>query len=106
MAKSPQETPPFPLPIIKDIEETFGYRDDATYQSRAHAYLERYEVNRGYNDTAVQAVVEDLCFRAFEAGCKSVRPEMPKAAQAALAQASAACLSALAELEEGCNGKA
>lgn len=57
-----------PVGIQNDIDETFCFREDSSYQERSHEYLERYEVNRGYRDTAVQAVVTDIARRAFEAG--------------------------------------
>lgn len=50
--------------IKADIDEAFCYREDVSYQTRAHEYLERYEVDRGFKDTAVQAVVKDLAERA------------------------------------------
>lgn len=59
-----------PVGIQNDIDETFCFREDSSYQERAHEYLERYEVNRGYRDTAVQAVVTDIARRAFEAGAQ------------------------------------
>lgn len=59
-----------PVGIQNDIDETFCFREDSSYQERAHEYLERYEVNRGYRDTAVQAVVTDIARRAFDAGAQ------------------------------------
>lgn len=59
-----------PVGIQNDIDEAFCYREDKSYQERSHEYLERYEVNRGYRDTAVQAVVTDIALRAFEAGAQ------------------------------------
>lgn len=59
-----------PVGIQNDIDEAFCFREDSSYQERAHEYLERYEVNRGYRDTAVQAVVTDIARRAFEAGAQ------------------------------------
>lgn len=56
--------------IQEDIDVTFCFREDSSYQERSHEYLERYEVNRGYRDTAVQAVVTDIARRAFEAGAQ------------------------------------
>lgn len=37
-------------------------------QDRAHAYLGKYRVRRGYNDTAMQVAVTDMIERAYEAG--------------------------------------
>lgn len=59
-----------PVGIQSDIDEVFCYREDKSYQDRAHEYLERYEVSRGYRDTAVQATVTDIARRAFEAGAQ------------------------------------
>ena len=59
-----------PVGIQADIDEAFCFREDSSYQERAHDYLERYEVPRGYRDTAVQAVVTDLARRAFQAGAE------------------------------------
>lgn len=59
-----------PVGIQADIDEAFCYREDSSYQERSHEYLERYEVPRGYRDTAVQAVVTDLARRAFQAGAE------------------------------------
>lgn len=64
-----QETT-LPIGIQADIDETFCFQEDRSYQERAHEYLERYEVPRGYRDTAVQAVVTDLARRAFQAGAE------------------------------------
>lgn len=57
-----------PVGIIADIDECFCYKEDESYQQRCHGYLERYEVPRGYRDTAVQVVVTDIALRAFQAG--------------------------------------
>lgn len=59
-----------PVGIQADIDEGFCYTEDKSYQVRAHEYLRRYEVPRGHSDTAVQAVVIDLCQRSFEAGAQ------------------------------------
>lgn len=50
--------------ILEDLDEVFCFDPDATYQSRAHDYLNRYEVPRTFNDTAVQRVVHHLVSRA------------------------------------------
>lgn len=54
--------------IMDDVDEVFCYQPDRTYQDRSHEYLERHQVPRGYNDTACQRTVQDLCMRAFAAG--------------------------------------
>ena len=59
-----------PVGVQADIYEAFCYSEDKSYQDRAHEYLERYDVARGYRDTAVQAVVTDLAKRAFMAGAE------------------------------------
>lgn len=63
-----------PTDIENDIDYTFSYREDSTYQQRSHEYLERYDISRRASDTAVQAAVYDLCERAFEAGMKVSKP--------------------------------
>lgn len=65
-----------PDDIVQDIDLTFCYMDDKSYQERAHEYLETYEVPRGYRDTAVQVVVTDIARRAFVAGADG-RPDEP-----------------------------
>lgn len=59
-----------PVGVQRDIDEVFCYSADETYMQRAHAYIERYEVQRGWQRsvTAVQCVVEDIARRAFLAG--------------------------------------
>lgn len=89
-----QETT-LPIGIQADIDETFCFQEDRSYQERAHEYLERYEVPRGYRDTAVQAVVTDLARRAFEAGAQGCSGEVDLAAiEADLLEVSAKCLRA------------
>lgn len=50
--------------ILEDLDEVFCFDKDATYQSRAHDYLNRFEVPHSFNDTAVQRVVHHLVMRA------------------------------------------
>lgn len=57
-----------PANIQEDVDEVFCFMEDSSYQERAHGYLERYEVQRGYRDTAVQATVLDIAKRAYQAG--------------------------------------
>lgn len=54
--------------IENDLEEVFGYRDDERPQDRAHAYIERRKVMRGFKDTAMQVAATDMCRRAYEIG--------------------------------------
>lgn len=84
-----------PVGIQSDIDEAFCYREDKSYQDRAHEYLERYEVSRGYRDTAVQAVVTDIARRAFEAGAQGCSGGGDLTAiEAELLEVSAKCLRA------------
>lgn len=46
--------------------------DECRPQDRAHAYLGKYHVRRGYNDTAMQVAVTDMIERAYEAGMAEV----------------------------------
>lgn len=79
-----------PVGIQADIDDTFSFSENESYQKRAHAYLERYEVCRGYRDTAVQATVLDIARRAFSAGAEgrgaseSVRAVLVDIAQSAI----------------------
>lgn len=61
-----------PVGIQVDIEETFCFDKERSYQDRAHEYICRYEVPRPRRrgNTAVQSVVEHLCRRSFEAGAQ------------------------------------
>lgn len=84
-----------PVGIQNDIDEAFCFREDSSYQERAHEYLERYEVNRGYRDTAVQAVVTDIARRAFDAGAQGCSGGGDLTAiEAELLEVSAKCLRA------------
>lgn len=61
-----------PVGIQVDIEETFCFDKERSYQDRAHEYICRYEVPRPWRrgNTAVQSAVEHLCRRSFEAGAQ------------------------------------
>lgn len=54
--------------IKADAVEVFCYDREVRPQDRAHAYLGKYRVRRGYNDTAMQVAVVDMIERAYEAG--------------------------------------
>lgn len=54
--------------IKADAVEVFRYGREVRPQDRAHAYLGKYRVRRGYNDTAMQVAVVDMIERAYEAG--------------------------------------
>ena len=48
--------------------EVFHFDRECRPQDRAHTYLGKYRVRRGYNDTAMQVAVTDMIERAYEAG--------------------------------------
>lgn len=54
--------------IKADAVEVFHFDRECRPQDRAHAYLGKYGVRRGYNDTAMQVAVTDMIERAYEAG--------------------------------------
>lgn len=88
-----------PVGIQADIDETFCFQEDKSYQERAHDYLERYEVVRGYRDTAVQVVVTDIARRAFEAGAQGCSGGGDlKAIEAELLEVSTKCLRAAIQI--------
>lgn len=54
--------------VLDDAAEVFRFVKDDRPQERAHAYLVRHEVRRGFNDTAMQCAVEDMVRRAHAVG--------------------------------------
>lgn len=56
--------------ILDDAEEVFRYRKDLRPQDRAHAYLTERRVARGFDDTAMLCVVNDLVRRAHALGVR------------------------------------
>lgn len=50
--------------IKADAVEVFHFDRECRPQDRAHAYLGKYRVRRGYNDTAMQVAVTDMIERA------------------------------------------
>lgn len=54
--------------IRANAHEAFCFSYEQRPQERAHEYLERNMVARGYNDTAMERVVIDLIDRAYSAG--------------------------------------
>lgn len=54
--------------VLDDAAEVFCFRSDERPQDRAHAYLARRLVRRGFNDTAMQCAVEDMVRRAHAVG--------------------------------------
>lgn len=91
-----------PDDIVQDIDLTFCYMDDKSYQERAHEYLETYEVPRGYRDTAVQVVVTDIARRAFMAGADGMTDDPVVSAELAadLLDAAAKCARAASSIGE------
>lgn len=63
--------------VEDDVREVFGYREDERPQSRAHAYIERRKVLRGFNDTALQVACMDMCRRSYELGKAESLSGMP-----------------------------
>lgn len=68
-----------PVGVQADIDETFCYDQERSYQERCHAYIERYEIMRDWfhGGTAVRSVVMDLCERAFVAGIQMTSCDRP-----------------------------
>ena len=54
--------------VLDDAAQVFRFVKDDRPQERAHAYLERHQVRRGFNDTAMQCAVEDMVRRAHAVG--------------------------------------
>lgn len=54
--------------IKADAVEVFHFDRECRPQDRAHAYLGKYRVRRGYNDTAMQVAVTDMIERALRGG--------------------------------------
>ena len=52
--------------IKADAVEVFHFDRECRPQDRAHAYLGKYRVRSGYNDTAMQVAVTDMIERAYE----------------------------------------
>lgn len=69
--------------IEADLAEVFGFRKDERPQERAHGYLDRRQVCRGYSDTAMQVAATDMCRRARELGRREALGEMPGLQRAA-----------------------
>lgn len=54
--------------IERDIEFVFGFSKEERPQDRAHAYIERRRVQRGFSDTAMWCAALDMARRAYAAG--------------------------------------
>lgn len=63
--------------VLDDAAEVFRFVKDDRPQERAHAYLVRHEVRRGFNDTAMQCAVEDMVRRAYACGMAGCPPQGP-----------------------------
>lgn len=69
--------------LTSDIDGVFGFRKDDRPQDRAHAYIERRKVMRGFNDTALQVAATDMCRRAFDLGRADALAGIPGLQEAA-----------------------
>jgi hypothetical protein len=54
--------------VMDDAKRIFEFRDDSRPQDRAHEYLTRNRVPRGFNDTAMLCAVDDMLRRAHAIG--------------------------------------
>lgn len=54
--------------ILAEAAGVFRYVEGERPQDRAHGYLRRHRVNRGYDDTAMQRAVEDMAWRDYRVG--------------------------------------
>jgi hypothetical protein len=87
--------------VEADAAEVFGYRKDERPQDRAHAYIERRRVARGFSDTALQVAAVDMCRRSYELGRAEALADAPAEAQraaAALTEVSGRLLATALEL--------
>lgn len=54
--------------ILDEADEIFRFDSGSRPQDRAHEYIKRHQVMRGYDDTAMGVAVADLIRRAYTAG--------------------------------------
>lgn len=54
--------------VERDIEEVFGFSKDDRPQDRAHGYIDRNRVQRGFSDTAMMCAALHMARRAYAAG--------------------------------------
>lgn len=54
--------------VERDIEFVFGFSKDERPQDRAHVYIERNRVQRGFSDTAMWCAALHMARRAYAAG--------------------------------------
>ena len=56
--------------VLDEVTEVFRFVRDERPQERAHAYLERHMVTRGFSDTAMQCAAADMVRRAYACGMR------------------------------------
>lgn len=87
--------------ILEDVEDVFHFDKEIRPQDRAHAYLTRRRVPRGFSDTAMQCAVEDMVKRAYDVGAlESCAPQPTDVPQQDAGMAEALLLKASGELLE------
>lgn len=69
--------------VLDDLRAVFGYQTDVRPQDRAHAYIDRRRVQRGFSDTALQCAATDMVMRAFALGRADGAASVDGAARAA-----------------------
>lgn len=87
--------------ILDEVEEVFRFVQGERPQDRAHDYLRRHEVCRGFDDTAMQCAAADMVRRAYAAGLaegSSGSPGTVDRAAAAMSELAGRLLSAAVEL--------
>ena len=70
---NPDNVPDTLARVLDDASAMLCYREDATHQKRAHAYLQRRRVPRGFVDTATECAVLDMVRRAHAVGVREGR---------------------------------
>ena len=65
--------------VLDDAKAVFSYWTDVRPQDRAHAYLKERRVARGFDDTAMLCVVDDLIRRAHALGVEDSKSGMARA---------------------------
>ena len=81
---TPPTEPDTPAAVDADAAAVFGWREDCRPQERAHAYLEARGVDRLGGDTALLAVVRDLCRRSEDIGRQGASGDLSGAISRAL----------------------
>lgn len=72
---NPDNVPDTLARVLDDASAMLCYREDATHQKRAHAYLQRRRVPRGFVDTATECAVLDMVRRAHAVGVREGRTQ-------------------------------